>query len=209
MDSRCNYCWKTYTVTIVGKLILYDVLIDLEANEIMKASTIIALISILVVCHFCKKDFKVLGRHSWQCKSKPMNLTSNSNHGESITIAEKVPCNNDFIHCMCGKKCKGVRGLKRHQRSCRTIKSFSEDIINDLQANYNSDSNNDHFEVNESQLDELNEDSPQLKSGVKLPNSQEDWKLANDFFHTHLPIENITNENMNEIVNNFNNTVYS
>ena len=96
----------------------------------MKASTIIALISILVVCHFCKKDFKILGRHSWQCKSKPMNLTSNSNHGESITIAEKVPCNNDFIHCMCGKKCKGVRGLKRHQRSCRTIKSFSADIIN-------------------------------------------------------------------------------
>ena len=108
-----------------------------------------------------------------------------------------------------GKKCKGVRGLKRHQRSCRTIKSFSEDIINDLQANYNSDSNNGHFEVNESQLDELNEDSPQLKSGVKLPNSQEDWKLANDFFHAHLPIDNITNENMNEIVNNFNNTVYS
>ena len=138
-----------------------------------------------------------------------MNLTSNSNHGESITIAEKVPCNNDFIHCMCGKKCKGVRGLKRHQRSCLTIKSFSADIINDLQANYNSDSNNGHFEVNESQLDELNEDSPQLKSGVKLPNSQEDWKLANDFFHAHLPIENITNENMNEIVNNFNNTVYS
>ena len=58
-------------------------------------------------------------------------------------------------------------------------------------------------------MDELNEDSPQLKSGVKLPNSQEDWKLANDFFHAHLPIENITNENMNEIVNNFNNTVYS
>ena len=42
-----------------------------------------------------------------------------------------------------------------------------------------------------------------------MPNSQEDWKLANDFFHAHLPIENITNENMNEIVNNFNNTVYS
>ena len=37
--------------------------------------------------------------------------------------------NVEYISCSCGKRCKGLRGLKAHQRSCRVIKSMSDNIV--------------------------------------------------------------------------------
>jgi len=33
------------------------------------------------------------------------------------------------IKCSCGKICKGVKGLKMHQRRCRVIEGLSEDQV--------------------------------------------------------------------------------
>ena len=51
-----------------------------------------------------------------------LNNDIDSNHGESHWTSfdenkNKNKSDNDFT-CYCGKKCKGLRGLRAHQRSC-------------------------------------------------------------------------------------------
>ena len=36
----------------------------------MIRASVIALFTILILCGFCGKEFKSVGRHSWRCKSK-------------------------------------------------------------------------------------------------------------------------------------------
>ena len=33
------------------------------------------------------------------------------------------------VKCCCGKVCKGARGLKMHQRSCRVILGLNEELL--------------------------------------------------------------------------------
>ena len=93
--------------------------------------------------------------------------------------------------CICGKKCKGLRGLKVHQRSCRAITSLNNDNI--VIDNTEQDAIENHFVTKNSNQDEF----PSLKGGVKLPKSPEDWNLANLYFHSELSSINIKN-NLNE-----------
>ena len=44
-----------------------------------------------------------------------------------------------MVKCCCGKTCKGVKGLKMHQRRCRTLEGLSEDSLHF--ENSNSDPN--------------------------------------------------------------------
>ena len=46
-----------------------------------------------------------------------------------------------------------------------------------------------------------------IKSGIKLPNSESEWKTANSFFHADLPIKDM-NGDLNDIATNFGKTVY-
>ena len=49
------------------------------------------------------------------------------------------PANTEEIKCACGKKCKDLRGLKVHQRSCRTIKTLCNEVLDDLNLNNRTD----------------------------------------------------------------------
>ena len=68
---------------------------------------------------YCGKDFQSLGRHSWRCKKK-LNNTSESHEPEKTALqldSESVSgCN--IVKCLCGKECKGMKGLRMHQRRC-------------------------------------------------------------------------------------------
>ena len=101
-----------------------------------------------VECEFSKKDFISLGRHIWRCKAKfeqssfrnheSVNTNNvaieradismvnlNDEHGNVNPEAHETNYDRDmqstsivYYECHCGKKCKGLQGLKAHQRSC-------------------------------------------------------------------------------------------
>ena len=95
---------------------------------------IIILFMTFVICSFCGKDFVSLGRHSWRCKEKINH--PNSNHRNVNDFEQTLPTvnqsittgNYSWIKCNCGKKCKGLRGLIAHQRSCRVIEKLNGNL---------------------------------------------------------------------------------
>lgn len=104
--------------------------------------------------------------------------------------------------CMCGKVCKNLAGLKRHQRSCKTVHSFANKTDSYRQADSAPcDSEN-------SAMDDLLGD-PSMKPGVHLPKSDKQWDIANSYFNATLPASEITPGNLNESVAQFNDTVYN
>ena len=110
--------------------------------------------------------------------------------------------NNDCQKCICGKKCKGLRCLKVHQRSCRAITSLNNDSI--VIDNTEQDAIENHFVTTNSNQDEF----PFLKKGIRLPKSHEDWNLANLYFNSELTSINIKN-NLNEAMSLMNSIVYN
>ena len=101
--------------------------------------------TILVICSFCKKDFVSLGRHSWRCRGRRTqqqssesdtrnfgndqdsnfersNLQLNHRHNKALLLT--------FIMCIADvEKCKGLRVLKTHQRTCRFVMGLNEELI--------------------------------------------------------------------------------
>ena len=103
----------------------------------MNKVTIIDIMAVFVIYSFWKKDFKVLNRHSWRCKEKLKRERNEGNHGNdsvsnnfnTVNLDLNEIVNNNCDKCVCGKKCKGLRGLKVHQRSCRAITSLTTTIL--------------------------------------------------------------------------------
>ena len=46
---------------------------------------------------------------------------------EAVSAGQEQDLNPQFVHCCCGKKCKGIRGLKTHQRTCRLTKGLNDE----------------------------------------------------------------------------------
>ena len=157
----------------------------------MNKVTIIGLLALFVICSFCKKDFEILNRHSWRCNDRV------SNSFNTVNVDPNEIMNNDCQKCICGKKCKGLRCLKVHQRSCRAITSLNND-------NTKQDAIENHFVTTNSNQDEF----PFLKEGVKLPKSPEDWNLADLYFHSELSSISIKN-NLNEAMSLMNSILYN
>ena len=69
-----------------------------------------------------------------------------SNHGEShLTSSDENENKNKSDHdvtCYCGKKCKGLRGLRTHQRSCVASN------LDDLKALFTQISATNHQQTN-------------------------------------------------------------
>ena len=174
----------------------------------MNKVTINGLLVLFVICSFCKKDFEVLNRHSWRCKEKLKHQRNEDNHGndivsisfDTVNLDRNKIVNNDCHKCICGKKCKGLRDLRVHQRSCRAITSLNNDNI--VIDNTEQDVIENHFVTTNIKQDEF----PSLKEGVKLPKSPEDWNLANLHFHSELSSIDIKN-NLNEAMSLMNSTV--
>ena len=91
-----------------------------------------------------------------------------SNSFNTVNPDRNEIVNNDCQNSICGKKCKGLRGLKVHQRSCRAITSLNSDNI--VIDNIEQDAIENHFVTTNSNQDEF----PFLKEGVKLLKSPED-----------------------------------
>ncbi|CAB4032766.1 Hypothetical predicted protein, partial [Paramuricea clavata] len=113
----------------------------------IRSSSILMLLT-CVVCSFCEKDFVTLGRHSWRCKQR-VNYAEQDHSAENT--ARQTPVMNSpnvvvssrtVIKCCCGKVCKGARGLKMHQRSCRVIQGLDSEFRTDLEEQNNSDTEN-------------------------------------------------------------------
>ena len=102
----------------------------------MIRASLIGFFLLFTVCSLCGKDFVSLGRHSWRCKSKIVyedRTNSNGNTIPRIPIQKAgVTANISGVKCCCGKLCKGVRGLKAHQRSCRVTTGLNENLQNHL-----------------------------------------------------------------------------
>ena len=162
------------------------------------------------ICIFSKKDFEVLDLHSWRCKEKLKHQRNEDNHGNSSASNDfntvTLDCNeivkNDCHKCIWGKRCKGLRRLKVHQRQCRTITSLNNDNI--IIDNIEQDAIESHLVTTNSKQDEFSS----LKEGVKLPKPSEDWRLVNLYFHSELSLINIKN-NLNEAMSLMNSTAHN
>ena len=105
----------------------------------MSKVAIIGLLAVFVICSFCQKDFEVLNRQSWRCKEKFKHQRNKGNHGNSsvsnkfnkVNLDRNEIVNSDCPKCICGKICKGLCGLKEHQRSSRPFTSLNNDNIVD------------------------------------------------------------------------------
>ena len=121
-------------------MVIYSYRLTLYHDKIWSSFSFIGFYSF----SFCGKDFLCLGRHSWRCKEKykidnnyhdkvnerqnRLLLVDENHHERSLVL----------IKCSCGKKCKGQRGLKAHQRSCKVIKGLHGELFEYVNENENN-----------------------------------------------------------------------
>ena len=132
--KSCVHC------STIARMLLIGPSIGL-CTRLMIIASIIRIIS-AVKCQHCNGDFHVLGRHTWRCKGRVTSSESVSPVMPSPKHKETPP--NDNLHgvavnslpsvseeesCVCGRKCKGRRDLKTHQRSCAFYKSVVDGDI--------------------------------------------------------------------------------
>ena len=169
---------------------------------------------ISVVCQFCEKDFVSLGRHSWRCKKLVYPgyeaLRSNNQvHQAPVTNSPQVIIpTRPVLKCCCGRVCKWKRGLKMHQRTCRLVHNLDtelQDIVeqNDLEL---ADVCEHDENTNDNSTTLFNNEIPVLKKGIRLPKSDSEWTMANEFFKFSL--QPITPQDVNGNIQQLNQTVY-
>ena len=144
----------------------------------------------LTVCSYCSTDFPSVKRHEWRCKEKPNAHSTKSSMFAQRTSQDNIPIIEnqtrtnyiDSVKCCCGKKCKGLRGLKSHQRSCRVIKCLNEEMVS------TNDTKIDEI-INDNINDFIVENLPELKPGIKLPKTETGWKEANTYLKSVLHVK--------------------
>ena len=161
----------------------------------MGIKIVLVLVLSMVVCSFCGNDFKSVNRHVWRCQARMEEV--NPDKGDE---AEELSNISGELKCICGKVCKGLRGLRGHQRSCRSIKHMSdeisvEDTIQDRTGN---------VACNSTFLDE----NPNIKPGIKLPKTNEEWELANTYFKSQLNLIDINTMGVSHALIELNNVTY-
>ena len=89
-------------------------------------------------CEYCQKDFVSLGRHTWCCPAKATS-TINSHGAENQqvplerTIDINIPTDEirlpaskvDVVLCVCGRACKGPKGLSMYRRTCKVANTLN------------------------------------------------------------------------------------
>jgi hypothetical protein len=168
-------------------------------------------------CPYCNVDYNTLGRHTWRCKARvtssdtglvtetvtPANSNDDTTAGPSSTHnPSTLPLDSgnsfaDTIQCMCGKKCKGKRGLKAHQRSCATFRA----LVNKDYSIGASENETDQESTNSKIGPQRENEKPMLpkatmdaKAGIILPKTKSRWEEANLYFKSvFLLSEPVTN----------------
>ena len=100
---------------------------------------------------------------------------------------------------------KGLRGLKAHQRSCRTLFGLQKDILEGIEYNQSENSNVSDIDI-ENQINSL---LPDVKAGVKLPKTDNHWNIANSYLKSTLPVSSIDIEDLNATIKCMNETIYN
>ena len=180
----------------------------------MIRSSLIAMLVICAVCAFCGKEFVTLGRHSWRCKQR-------LNHDRPGKSVNQMPVmyspvrisNTNDVKCYCGKSCKGKRGLKMHQRSCRVLHGLNDELLTDLEQqsieNTDSATHATHSTVEEIHIGN-DQSFPVLKKGINLPKSDAEWSTANSYFKFTLQLNApIRVEDLSSSITQLNNMVYN
>ena len=109
-----------------------------------------------------------------------------------------------MIQYACGNKFKGLRGIKKHQRSCRVIRGLDKELLSELQniSDFKNQLDMNHHVVRSGE-------NPMFKIGVKLTKSDEQWNLANNCFKAELPAHEIENKSLDDTAYQFNIKVYN
>ena len=168
---------------------------------------IVLLLMIFTVCSFCGKDFVCLWRHSWRCKEKykvDNNYHDNVNETQNrllVVNQNHHEGNSLLIKCSCGKKCKGQRGLKAHQRSCRVIKELHGNLFEHLDEDVN-----DTPDDIDDPIERLH---PEIKPGIKLPRTKSQWEEANTYFKIKLAINDIAEANIDDLALCMSSVIYN
>ena len=148
-----------------------------------------------VVCSFCGNDFVSLGRHAWRCKhritraERPNARVEDANESVAVDASSRA-C---LVKCCCARLCKGNRGLKMHQRSCRVVLGLNDQLRADLNDAVLTDQ--ESSDVGDPLIASVvpspqPEDHcfPDIKKGINLPKSEEQWLTANDYFKSVLSL---------------------
>ena len=120
--------------------------------------------------------------------------------------------NSHTVECSCGKKCKGIRGLKIHQRSCRVLQGLNDNLLQDLQREITNSSADVSTTGEETQMDrsmqtEISTES-YLKPGMKLPKTSWAWKAANGYFQAVFSNQPIESDNLDWHIRHLNDVMY-
>ena len=123
-------------------------------------------------------------------KSKlDFNDKSNDNVVPAVEIHSQEclpPSSYKALKCCCSKVCKGARGLKMHQRSCRVIDGMEEELQQQMTDALNDKGYEDSVQSVENVVPSLNseESYPDLKKGIKLPKLHCNGQLLTTFFNS-------------------------
>ena len=180
----------------------------------MIRSSLLAIFLVFVICSFCGRDFVSLGRHSWRCKRRVVEgQEPRDTVHQTINVLQEdqapIKINKD-IKCCCGKVCKGIRGLKMHQRSCRVMEGLARNVYGEMEED--SDINSlDQEAANDiiSQSPTSYGDTCTLKKGIKLPKSPLEWSTANDYFKSTLSNYPIKLLDFNSNISFMSTTIYN
>ena len=96
---------------------------------------------------------------------------------------------------------KGLCGLKTHQRTCHFVMGLNEELIQPEQDN--------ELETNDIEDFISTSSNPDLKPGVKLPQTEPEWAFTEDFLLSHLNIADIQSDSdLDALITNMNDTIY-
>ena len=125
-----------------------------------------------------------------------------NNEGSENTLQEHNDPHRFTSHCE--KKCKGLRGLKAHQRSCHVVDIPNIKELFEMQDEYVPEESDE--ERNEEE--QINSVKERVLKGIKLPKSRDQRNIANDFFKVALPV-NDPIENIDDSVQTLQRIIYN
>src|SRR6267154_1314860 len=157
-----------------------------------------------IICPHCTVDFVCLARHTWRCRARitggghaippqaPVATPSSpsSLNGESLSGGHS-PSSSEW-KCVCGRVCRGRRGLRSHQRACRTFAALSSGLS---EINNPPTINSPRTETSPSACETVTNsptqpvDSSTLPD-IKLPTRPAQWTEANAYFATSSELYN-------------------
>jgi len=167
-----------------------------------------------IVCLFCGQDFVSLGRHAWRCKQRMQPEDQQEQHQhhnqQNLNNSSVTESNDTTVKCCCGKICKGNRGLKMHQRSCRVISGLNDELRTDFISTTQHENDNNEQDDDSLFIQPDEEIFPDIKVGINLPKSDEQWLTANEYFKSVLQLSPpIRFEDLNSCIQLLNDSIYN